>query len=673
MGKQKNGKGQDSSLEHDLRNMILGNITIADSSTARPQQSPRRDNSHRHPQNDGRNSGGPNRNARQLSYGQGQQAAMSEHTYYQPSMTSPNSRALPQDTGRNFGSSGQRIPAQNSFAGHFTHQPQNQPGQNNGQRTLYQPPAQVPTPPPYEVWAAQCLFLEQLVSIHIPESQMTAEEMATKDAFRSRLETICRTALSEYDGTGLLNLQLKAFGSFSSGFATKGSDMDLSIALSTSGTDTHAVTVEPPLLRALEKALLNCGLGARLLTRTRVPIIKICETPTEELLYALVEERRRWEALPEDEKYVVDAPAPQQPVDPKKSEPAKSSREGNAAKENANSPATPVRKQGHQRPESTSSPVTVSSAAKRPQNRGSDRAWLREKKRGPLDFPKNGVGVQCDINFSNDLALHNTRLLRCYCLCDVRVQPMVLFVKAWAKRRKINSSYSGTLSSYGYVLMVLHFLANIASPPVIPNLQLSWRPPQEGSWRSSPPDEHYINNYDVRFWSNEDEIKHLAEERRLTTNNEPIGALLRNFFQYYAHPAVSFGTGRGFQWTQDVLSLRTAGGTMKKAVKGWTGAKTTTVGHQEVRNRYLFAIEDPFEIDHNVARTVTHHGIIAIRDEFRRAWKIISSAGGGLSQYYGNESLFAEVTEDDVIEESGARSVTGEQSIRSKEHTLPTG
>lgn len=46
-----------------------------------------------------------------------------------------------------------------------------------------------------------------------------------------------------------------------------------------------------------------------------------------------------------------------------------------------------------------------------------------------------------------------------------------------------------------------------------------------------------------------------------------------------------------------------------------------------MRQRYLFAIEDPFELDHNVARTVNHNGIVAIRDEFRRAWRIITAIG----------------------------------------------
>lgn len=145
---------------------------------------------------------------------------------------------------------------------------------------------------------------------------------------------------------------------------------------------------------------------------------------------------------------------------------------------------------------------------------------------------------------------------------------------------------------------------------------------------------------------------------------------------------------RGFEWGREVISLRTHGGLLSKTEKGWTGAKSTyevkgahVPGHapsasqdqshhlaacqpspgtggfptdqpmssvgpttnqahhgapvagevKEVRHRYLFAIEDPFETDHNIARTVTHPGICAIRDEFRRAWRIISRAGRGES------------------------------------------
>jgi terminal uridylyltransferase len=203
---------------------------------------------------------------------------------------------------------------------------------------------------------------------------------------------------------------------------------------------------------------------------------------------------------------------------------------------------------------------------------------------------------------------------------------MVLFVKAWAKRRKINSSYSGTLSSYGYVLMVLHYLVNVAQPPVCPNLQLCWRPEHA---HPDPPTAlalTLINGYEVRFWRDENAIRADATQGRLTANRQPLGALLRGFFQYYASPGYGI---RSFNWMGEVLSLRTPGGICTKQMKGWTGAKSTLMDGREVRHRYLFAIEDPFEWDHNVARTVTHYGIVAIRDEFRRAWRIIAAVGGG--------------------------------------------
>ncbi|KAI9887652.1 MAG: hypothetical protein M1823_000516 [Watsoniomyces obsoletus] len=246
-----------------------------------------------------------------------------------------------------------------------------------------------------------------------------------------------------------------------------------------------------------------------------------------------------------------------------------------------------------------------------------------------LEIPKSGVGIQCDINFSNHLAIHNTQLLRCYDQCDARVKPMVLAVKAWAKAREINSAYHGTLSSYGYVLMVLHFLVNVASPPVAPNLQQTRSPSMdprslENSW---------VDNYHVHFWCDEDEIGHFARQGWLSNNQQSLGELLRQFFEYYTHQGHHV-MGGGFCWAMDVLSIRTVGGVLSKKTKGWTGARTTVVEatepgqkQKEVRHRYLFAIEDPFEIEHNVARTVTHNGIVAIRDEFRRAWNIISNYG----------------------------------------------
>ncbi|KAF4622744.1 hypothetical protein G7Y89_g14281 [Cudoniella acicularis] len=307
----------------------------------------------------------------------------------------------------------------------------------------------------------------------------------------------------------------------------------------------------------------------------------------------------------------------------------------------------------------------------------------RDRYKDHLEFPKSNIGVQCDINFSAHLALHNTLLLRCYSHCDPRVKQMILFVKNWAKLRGINTPYRGTLSSYGYVLMVLHYLVNIAQPFVCPNLQSinkdppHYLPPAEIEARTT------CNGCDVRFWRNEAEIKNLADRKMLNHNHDSIGLLLRGFFEYFAQNGpMTTVQHRSFDWGREVLSLRSQGGLLTKQEKGWTGAKTvvetSTIAPpptpsttkapdstapnsadstqptkvlspgeepptaelktpklppkvieetKEIRHRYLFAIEDPFELEHNVARTVTHNGIVNIRDEFRRAWRIIRNVG----------------------------------------------
>lgn len=305
----------------------------------------------------------------------------------------------------------------------------------------------------------------------------------------------------------------------------------------------------------------------------------------------------------------------------------------------------------------------------------------RDRFRDKLEFPKSDIGVQCDINFSAQLALQNTHLLRCYAQTDPRVRPLVLFVKHWAKVRAINTPYRGTLSSYGYVLMVLHYLTNVCRPYVCPNLQQMAPPVPPNLTPQQIEATVEYKNRDIRFWRDEEQIKAAVQRGELSQNTDPLGLLLRGFFEYYTQNGMmSTYPVRGFDWGRDVLSLRSSNGLLSKNEKGWTGAKTVlevrgsdkpssiittepalsqanpitnetaSIGSdaqhptdaltatrsstgaakpevKEVRHRYLFAIEDPFELDHNVARTVTHSGIVSIRDEFRRAWRIIKLAG----------------------------------------------
>jgi len=513
------------------------------------------------------------------------------------------------------------------------------------------------------------------------------------------------------DPDRLPKVSLEAFGSFQSGFANAGSDMDLVIVLP-DGYPFEAGfgLMEDDLPRALEKRLLQLGFGARLLTRTRVPIIKICEAPNESLLDKLRDERYKWDVLDIEKKYPhlhpeeslaedeeVAAPVagaeeelasatqaalsvsgPEPAIEeedgvesiikkqlhritgngaaasiavdlaPGTAKPAEANGTKSAVKEpdptsvapansDAQLPATSAGTNGTAPATAHDGPPPLKAERRRPP-RHDDRLWTRERKMGPLDFPKEGVGIQCDINFFNPLGLHNTQLLHCYALCDTRVTAMVLFVKAWAKRRKINSSYSGTLSSYGYVLMVLHYLVNVAQPPVLPNLQSPWRPNPEATHAGA--DRVECDGWVVDFWRNEEEILNAVKSGQMSTNRQSLGALLEGFFRYYS----SIGGNPQFHWTQQVLTLRSPGGILSKEEKGWVKAVTQEGEGKKVQHRYLFCIEDPFELNHNVARTVTHPGIVAIRDEFRRARRILVAKGYEQTNSHDGE-LFDELVE----------------------------
>ena len=74
---------------------------------------------------------------------------------------------------------------------------------------------------------------------------------------------------------------------------------------------------------------------------------------------------------------------------------------------------------------------------------------------------ENGEGedalLECDLSMHNPLAVLNTSLLRTY--AEINPVPRVLagVIKRWAKARDINNPARHTLSSYGYILMLLHF------------------------------------------------------------------------------------------------------------------------------------------------------------------------------------------------------------------------
>lgn len=58
------------------------------------------------------------------------------------------------------------------------------------------------------------------------------------------------------------------------------------------------------------------------------------------------------------------------------------------------------------------------------------------------------TGLSCDICVNNLLAVVNTKLLKDYAQIDKRLHQLAFLVKHWARSRRVNETYQGTLSSY---------------------------------------------------------------------------------------------------------------------------------------------------------------------------------------------------------------------------------
>ena len=212
-----------------------------------------------------------------------------------------------------------------------------------------------------------------------------------------------------------------------------------------------------------------------------------------------------------------------------------------------------------------------------------------------LKFKDIPTQFDCDICVNNVLALRNTKLLADYAAIDPRVRTLVLIVKYWAKRRMINEPFTGTLSSYAYVLMVIQFLQT-RTPPILPCLQ-----------QIVDQDTQQITIQGFNCTYNEHIERFRGFGRR---NKDSLAKLLVAFFKLY---------GFEYDYIHSVICVRT-GGFLTKDIKQWMIPSTP-------RECCFFGLEDPFDTTHNLGRVVTRGGMDAIRSEFERGYKILVKTG----------------------------------------------
>uniref|UniRef100_A0A6V7QUA9 RNA uridylyltransferase n=1 Tax=Ananas comosus var. bracteatus TaxID=296719 RepID=A0A6V7QUA9_ANACO len=198
------------------------------------------------------------------------------------------------------------------------------------------------------------------------------------------------------------------------------------------------------------------------------------------------------------------------------------------------------------------------------------------------------TGISCDICINNLLAVVNTKLLGDYAKIDARLRQLAFIVKHWARSRRVNETYQGTLSSYAYVIMCIHFL-QLRRPAILPCLQA-----MEATYVVT------VNSTKYAYFDQVEKLNGFGGR-----NKESISRLLWAFFQYWAYH---------HDYTNDVISVR-MGSIISKQAKDWT----RRIGN----DRHLICIEDPLEITHDLGRVVDKFSIKILREEFERAANIL--------------------------------------------------
>ncbi|XP_072290269.1 terminal uridylyltransferase 7 isoform X2 [Eucyclogobius newberryi] len=199
------------------------------------------------------------------------------------------------------------------------------------------------------------------------------------------------------------------------------------------------------------------------------------------------------------------------------------------------------------------------------------------------------TGLEGDISLYNTLALHNTHLLASYAEIDARVRILCYVMKVFAKMCDIGDASRGSLSSYAYTLMVLFYLQQ-RDPPVIPVLQEMY---------DGQKPEKLVDGWNVYFF---DDLAALASRwSHYGKNRETVGELWLGLLRFYTED---------FDFREHVICIR-------------QHARLTTFNKQWTSK--LIAIEDPFDLNHNLGAGLSRKMINFIMKAFINSRKVFGT------------------------------------------------
>jgi terminal uridylyltransferase len=188
-----------------------------------------------------------------------------------------------------------------------------------------------------------------------------------------------------------------------------------------------------------------------------------------------------------------------------------------------------------------------------------------------IKFVHYPTQIEADISLYNVLAQENTSMLRFYAAIDERVKVLGYMTKLFAKKCEIGDASRGSLSSYAYILMLIHYLQQ-CNPPVLPVLQELYD-------RDGEKPVNMVDGWNAWFFRDE---KRLALEwRGIGQNKADILDLWLGFLRFYC---------QDFDERNLVVCIRQRPH-LTKFEKMW--------------NSHCIAIEDPFDLSHNLGAGIS--------------------------------------------------------------------
>jgi len=198
-------------------------------------------------------------------------------------------------------------------------------------------------------------------------------------------------------------------------------------------------------------------------------------------------------------------------------------------------------------------------------------------------------GIKCDISFEHKANLWNTEFIRFCCLSDLRVRPLIMVVRYWARMHNlVGRDGQVRICNYALTLLVIAYLQQLPHPVLhsvhdllpVPDITTTTTPATFCSLL----------------------LARKADLSSQLSNTESIVHLLTGFFNHYLR----------YQYdVQGVSVLLGKTCRRKSAVK----SKKPNI----FQSNNPVCVQDPFETDYNVCRNITETGLAVWKQSLQEA------------------------------------------------------